>query len=72
MFFSMSNLNHKERYVVDIVGDEVKLHDTFAQTNVLSFQYSEKYRNSAITLAALLNSFWTEISALREKADQSK
>lgn len=66
----MGDLNHKERFVVDIVGDEIKLHDTFAQANVLTLPYSEKYRDGAVTLLTILNGYWSEISRFRAEREK--
>lgn len=66
----MSNLNHKERFVADIVSDEIKLYDTFAQSNILTLPYSDKYRAGLVTLMSMLNSHWSEISRLREEAQK--
>lgn len=68
----MSQFNHKQRYALDIVGDEMRLHDTFSQARVLSLPYSEKHRDAAITLCTILNSFWGEINDLRAKAEAKK
>lgn len=69
---NMSNLDHKQRYALDIVGDEMRLHDTFSQAKVLTLPYSEKQRDSAITLCTMLNAFWSEINDLRAKAEANK
>lgn len=69
-FLRMSNLNHKERYVVDVVGDEIKLYDTFAQANVLTLPYSDNYRAGLVTLMSIVNSQWSEISRLRGEQEK--